>query len=298
MSMREDIRLLLFVGFMMFSTFTTKAQVDYSFYNGVKYLFNPAFTGNDSTHNVDIIGFYMKNTIAGHPTSVYFSYSGFFKKMNSGLGVDFNQNTLGYSKMRNSSIQYSYRVKDSNSFRLVFGSKIGYGIQKVETKYWVMPDRLGLDNENVENTLYSNNDIINSLFIYSLGGMAQYKNATFAFAYSDYFASNNDFFYNRYLQTELSYEHVFGKNIIDKFYTLYEYSFAYKNTLELHNTLQFRNIIFLDIGCSLLNSKVKYSWFFAMRFFKRVQLGISRPIRYNRLNPDSKYYQLLIKVLI
>lgn len=126
---------------------------------------------------------------------------------------------------------------------------------------------------------------------YSNAGLYQNKNLIFATSYKEMIKPHEFIYFSRILRVISSYNISVGNKFENRIQGMFEHYFNTKSDneglLRFHNTLQYNNKVFFDIGYNTLPNNHYFTGYLAAKAFNCVQLGTSKSYS------TSKIYNLL-----
>jgi len=128
-----SLSFLLFVG----QTLSQQESIFTQFWN-TKQQFNPAFTGLELRHEAHAIGRWQWNGVNAAPDNQLLSYAAKINKWNSGLGLTYLHEKIGFIELNQVKANYSYNLIFNENHSLSFGVSGGFNLLKIEA-YWIPP---------------------------------------------------------------------------------------------------------------------------------------------------------------
>ena len=129
--------LLLFVSLSLYS-FNQTDPLYAQFWN-TQQRFNPAYTGLKEQHEIHALARWQWIDINGAPISQLVSYGTSLNRYNSGVGLVYEHDQIGFSKSHQAKLCYAYRLKFKDDHLLSFGVAAGTKIV-AQKGVFIFPD--------------------------------------------------------------------------------------------------------------------------------------------------------------
>lgn len=129
-----------FISLLILNVNQLKAQQDvlFSQFNNSKNHFNPATSGLNYRHQACAIVRDQWVGVNGAPASQFVNYSTRIDKFNSGIGINYLHDEIGFSESNTLKLNFAYQIKFENDRILSFGLAAGLMNYKTEA-FWVPP---------------------------------------------------------------------------------------------------------------------------------------------------------------
>jgi type IX secretion system PorP/SprF family membrane protein len=102
-------------------------------------LYNPAVTGLKHNHEANLLARWSWIGVNGAPDTQLGSYGVKLENQNSGLGVNYMRNSIGFSKNNKAVVSYAYHLKFANESSLSFGAAAGVQVHSFDGSQFIFP---------------------------------------------------------------------------------------------------------------------------------------------------------------
>jgi type IX secretion system PorP/SprF family membrane protein len=124
---------------IFYSTLFSQQDPLFSHFWHSNQLYNPAVTGLKHNHEANLLARWSWIGVNGAPDTQLGSYGAKLERWNSGLGINYMRNSIGFSKNNRAVVSYAYHLKFANETILSFGAAAGVQVHSFDGNQLIFP---------------------------------------------------------------------------------------------------------------------------------------------------------------